>query len=204
METLQQKASYAMGADMAGGFKSREIEIDPDLFIKGFQDVMAGGELALSEEEFRQVMMDYRTQMQEKQQAKRLEMTEKNQQEGEEFLAKNKDAEGVQVTESGLQYLVLKEGEGDAPQASDTVTVHYTGKLLNGEVFDSSVDRGVPATFNLQGVIKGWTEGVQLMKPGASYRFFIPPDLAYGARGAGPKIGPNATLIFDVELLEVK
>ncbi len=129
---------------------------------------------------------------------------ETNQKEGEAFLAANAKKPGVKTLPSGLQYLVLKEGTGKQPSATDLVTVHYSGTLINGTEFDSSYRRGQPATFPLNQVIKGWTEGVQLMKEGAKYRFFIPPQLAYGARGAGGVIGPNATLIFDVELLSVQ
>ena len=127
-----------------------------------------------------------------------------NQKEGEAFLAANGKKPGVTTLPSGLQYVVLKEGTGRQPAATDTVTVHYQGTLINGTEFDSSYKRGQPASFPLNQVIKGWTEGVQLMKEGAKYRFFIPPHLAYGQRGAGPVIGPNATLIFEVELLSVK
>jgi FKBP-type peptidyl-prolyl cis-trans isomerase len=141
--------------------------------------------------------------MQERQKAERAAQAEKAKQEGEAFLAENAKREGVKTTDSGLQYEVLQEGEGKKPTAEDRVTVHYKGTLISGEEFDSSYARGQPVTFPLSNVIPGWTEGVQLMSPGAKYKFYIPSDLAYGERGAGVKIGPNETLIFEVELLSV-
>jgi FKBP-type peptidyl-prolyl cis-trans isomerase len=130
-------------------------------------------------------------------------MAQDNSAEGQAFLAENAQKEGVVTTPSGLQYQVMSEGEGDSPQATDMVRVHYKGTLINGTEFDSSYKRGQPAEFGLNQVIKGWTEGVQLMKVGATYRFFIPPELAYGSRGAGAVIGPDCTLIFEVELLDI-
>jgi FKBP-type peptidyl-prolyl cis-trans isomerase FklB len=152
----------------------------------------------------REAMMTFQRELREKQTKGRDEMGEKNKKEGEEFLAKNKKKEDVKTTPSGLQYKVIKEGDGAMPKPDDTVTVNYEGKLINGTVFDSSYKRGQPATFPVKGVIPGWTEALQLMKVGSKYELFIPSNLAYGERGAGGDIGANATLLFTVELLSIK
>jgi FKBP-type peptidyl-prolyl cis-trans isomerase len=203
--------SYTIGRDMASNFKKMGVEINPDVFSKGFKDGITEAEPALSEEEMQQAKDAFQKDRQEKQKAmmaeqqkKMAEQAAKNKEEGEKFLAENMKKEGVVTTASGLQYIVLKEGKGEKPTATDTVTVNYKGTLLDGTEFDSSYKRGEPASFPLNGVIKGWTEGLQLMSPGAQYRFFIPSDLAYGKRGGGKVIGPDATLVFEVELLEVK
>src|SRR5690606_9682743 len=156
-----------------------------------------------SQEEIQSTMMQLQMQMQEKQQANAGPAGEQNQQEGEAFLKANKEKEGIKTLASGLQYQVLESGSGKTPSASSQVTTHYEGTLINGTVFDSSYERGEPATFPVNGVIAGWTEALQLMKEGDKWRLFIPSNLAYGPRGAGADIGPNATLIFDVELLSV-
>ncbi len=203
--------SYTIGLDMASNFKKMGVEINPDVFSKGFKDGITEAEPALSEEEMQKAKDAFQKERQEKQKAmmaeqqkKMAEQAAKNKEEGEKFLAENKEKEGVVTTASGLQYIVLKEGKGEKPKAADTVTVNYKGTLLDGTEFDSSYKRGKPASFPLNGVIEGWTEGLQLMSPGAQYRFFIPSDMAYGKRGGGKAIGPDATLIFEVELLEVK
>ena len=203
-ETPDVSLGYALGMDVADSLKRQDIDIDADDFVQGFTDAFVTGETRIDEDQKRALIMKMRESMQAKQMKKQAEAGETNMKEGETFLKENAEKEGVTVLPSGLQYTVLEEGSGDQPAATDTVTVHYTGTLIDGTVFDSSVERGSPATFALNRVIPGWTEGVQLMKPGAKYRFFIPSDLAYGERGAPPTIGPNATLIFDVELLEVK
>lgn len=158
--------------------------------------VFEGGELAVKPEEAQKLIQDYLVDLQEK-------ATKLAREAGEKFLSENAKKEGVHVTSTGLQYVVEKEGTGKQPKAEDNVTVHYTGRLLDGKVFDSSVSRGEPATFPLNRVIPGWTEGLQLMKEGAKYVFFIPSDLAYGAQGAGRDIPPHSTLIFEVELIKV-
>lgn len=203
--------SYSLGMDMGSRFKKMGVEINPDMFTKGFKDSISESEPALSEEQIRNAMDTFQAEMKEKQKAmmaeqqkKMMEQAAKNKEEGEKFLAENKKKDGVVTTASGLQYIVLKEGKGEKPKAADTVTVNYKGMLLDGTEFDSSYKRGEPTSFPLGGVIKGWTEGLQLMSPGAQYRFFIPSDIAYGKRGAGKDIGPDTTLIFEVELLEVK
>jgi len=202
--------SYSIGLDMGSRFKKMGIEIRPDMFSKGFKDAITESKPALSEEEIQTAMDAFQKDRQEKQQAmmaeqqkKMVEQAAKNKEEGEKFLSENKKKEGVVTTESGLQYMVLKQGKGEKPGPTDTVTVDYKGTLIDGTEFDSSYKRGEPASFPLNRVIKGWSEGLQLMSPGAKYRFFIPSDIAYGERGAGQDIGPDATIIFEVELLKV-
>jgi FKBP-type peptidyl-prolyl cis-trans isomerase len=197
-----EKVSYAMGMDLGTMLKQQELGISADEFSKGMKEAMAGT-ATLERDEARVILQAFEQDMRAKAEAKQNEAGANNIAEGAAFLEANKAKEGVQVTETGLQYIVEKEGEGDAPAATSEVTVHYTGKLLDGSVFDSSVERGQPATFTLNRVIPGWTEGLQLMKPGAKYTFYIPSDLAYGDRGAPPRIAPNATLIFDVELISI-
>lgn len=192
------KLSYAWGLAMGNQLKAMGVkEVDSESFKDGVKVAFDGGTPAIPMEEAQKLINDYLQELEEK--ATRLAREE-----GEKFLAENKkNNEKVQETASGLQYVVIKEGEGAQPGPEDEVTVHYTGKLLNGMVFDSSVSRGEPATFPLNRVIKGWTEGVQLMKEGAKYEFFIPSDLAYGAQGVPNAIPPHSTLIFEVELLKV-
>lgn len=197
------KQSYAVGYNIGSDFGNKEIEIDYDAFLKGVQDGVNGDTL-LSQTEIRDALMSLQKQITEKMNAKKSEQGSKNKEEGAAFLEKNKNEEGVNVTESGLQYKVLKEGNGKAPKATDKVKVHYEGKLLDGTIFDSSYKRGQPAEFQLNQVIKGWTEGLQLMKEGAIYELYIPSELAYGPNGAGAQIGPNATLVFKVELIEIQ
>ena len=197
------KVSYAIGSQMGESLTSQGVELDIDSFIQGIRDGIAGTS-TMKAEEISQIMMAFQTEMREKQNQMRIEKAAKNKAEGTAFLEKNKTAEGVKVTESGLQYKINSEGTGKKPKETDRVKVHYTGKLIDGTVFDSSVERGTPAEFAVNGVIKGWVEGLQLMNEGAKYTFYIPSDLAYGERGAGAKIGPDAMLIFDVELIEIK
>jgi FKBP-type peptidyl-prolyl cis-trans isomerase len=197
-----QKVSYAMGMDLGSMLKQQDIGISADEFSKGMKEAMAGT-ATMEREEARTVLQSFEQQMRAKAEAKQKEAGSTNAAEGGAFLEANKAKDGINVTESGLQYSVEKEGEGDTPSPTSEVTVHYTGKLLDGTVFDSSVERGQPATFTLNRVIPGWTEGLQLMKPGAKYTFYIPSELAYGDRGAPPRIAPNATLIFDVELISI-
>jgi FKBP-type peptidyl-prolyl cis-trans isomerase len=158
----------------------------------------------MTPEEMRQALTELKQQAAAAAKQQREEQAGKNLEEGKAFLAENARKEGVRTLPSGLQYQVLSQGEGDPPAATDTVTVHYRGTLVDGSEFDSSYGRGEPATFPLDRVIRGWTEGLRLMRPGAKYRLFVPPELAYGERGGGPKIGPNSTLVFEVELLSVQ
>ena len=197
--TQQEKISYIIGRDMATNLKKQGIEIEAESFVKGLKEVIAGQPSSLSQQDIQMAMMALQQEMQQKQGAQGSE----NQQAGEDFLAENKNKEGVKTLPSGLQYQVLQEGTGKSPAASDKVTTHYHGTLIDGTVFDSSYERGQPATFPVNGVIAGWTEALQLMKEGAKWRLFIPSNLAYGSQGAGDVIGPNTALIFDVELISV-
>lgn len=203
LKNLKDKISYIIGRDMAANFQKQGIEIEPEALLSGLKDAIGGTPSKLSQEEIQNTMMQLQMQMQEKQQASAGASGEQNKQEGEAFLQENKEKEGVHTLPSGLQYQVLESGSGKTPSASSQVTTHYEGTLINGTVFDSSYERGEPATFPVNGVIAGWTEALQLMKEGDKWRLFIPGNLAYGSRGAGADIGPNSTLIFDVELLQV-
>ena len=194
--------SYALGINIAEYLRGMPMEPDIDLVVMGLRDLFARNP-KMSQEEYDRAMRLCQEKMRAAAQTRAAEDAAKHKAEGAAFLAENAKKSGVRTTASGLQYEVLSEGSGKAPSASDTVRVHYTGKLLNGTVFDSSVSRGEPAEFGLSQVISGWAEGLQLMKPGAKYRFYIPSDLAYGEHGAGNSIPPHATLIFDVELLKV-
>ena len=194
------KESYAIGLDMATNLKNRGLEIEPRIFSAGFKAGISGSEALLNDEEKQTVLMAMQTKMMQKMQAEMQEKAGEAKEKGKKFLEENKGKEGVKVTESGLQYLVEKEGTGPTPAAEDTVEVHYRGTLLNGEEFDSSYSRGETVKFPLNRVIPGWTEGLQLMNKGAKYKFFIPSDLAYGDTG-NQRIGPGETLIFDVELI---
>ena len=195
--------SYALGINIAEYLRGMPLEPDVELVIAGLRDIFARTP-KMSQEEYNRAMHLCQDKMRAAAQARAAEDAAKHKAEGAAFLAENGKKPGIRTTPSGLQYEVLSEGSGKSPAASDTVRVHYTGKLLNGTVFDSSVERGEPAEFGLSQVIAGWTEGLQLMKPGAKYRFFIPSELAYGEHGAGDSIPPHATLIFDVELLAVR
>ena len=191
------KLSYAWGLAMGRQLKGMGVSnLDADTFRNGVMNAFDGTEPAIPVEEAQKLINDYLQELQDK--AEKVARAE-----GEQFLAENGKKENVKTTASGLQYVVEKEGTGAQPTAEDEVTAHYTGKLLNGQVFDSSVNRGEPATFPLNRVIPGWTEGVQLMKEGAKYTFFIPSDLAYGPQGVPGAIPPHSTLIFDVELIKV-
>jgi FKBP-type peptidyl-prolyl cis-trans isomerase len=199
LTTQQQKASYGIGRNVGMRFKHDALDLDLDAFVRGFKDALAGTASPFTDEEMRVVMDNLRKDVE----AKAGQLAEKNKKAADEWLAANKSKEGVKATPSGLQYKVLKEGTGNPPKASDTVTVHYKGTLTDGTEFDSSYSRNEPATFPLNEVIPGWTEGLQLMKPGAKYQFFIPPALAYGEEGSGP-IPPNSVLVFEVELLKIE
>ncbi len=204
MKTEKEKISYIIGMDIGNNFKKQGVEVDPDLLATGIKDALSGAKPQLSEQEAREVMTSFEKQMRAKQEAMRQTAAEKNKKEGEQFLAQNKRKEGVITTASGLQYKILKPGAGKKPEATDTVTVDYRGTLIDGTEFDSSYRRGQPATFEVNKVIRGWTEALQLMPVGSKWQLFIPPDLAYGDRGAGQQIGPNATLIFEVELISIQ
>jgi len=200
----KERVSYSIGMRIAAGMKAQEVDLDIDFIAKAMKDIMADNKTLLTEEEAQQVFMAWQKQMIEEHQKKQMALAEKSQAEGAKFLEDNKNKEGVKTPPSGLQYKVLTPGEGTSPKADDTVTVHYKGTLINGEQFDSSYDRGEPATFAVNRVIKGWTEALQLMKVGDKWQIFIPSDLAYGPRGNGRNIPPNSVLVFDVELLGIQ
>ena len=204
LQTQKDKLSYSFGANFGKNLKQQSIDIDPDIMMKGLKDGMSGSKTLLTDQEMRDVMTAFQKEMVAKQAEQRKVLGEKNKKEGEAFLAENKQKEGVKTLPSGLQYKVLKEGAGKSPKATDSVVAQYKGTLIDGTEFDSSYQRKEPATMRVNGVIKGWTEALQLMKEGDKWQLFVPAELAYGERGAGPMIGPNATLIFEVELISVK
>ncbi len=199
MKTYKDSLSYTFGVDMGNYLKSAGQDINVDVFADAVSTVLKDGEQKLSTE----VMMEIQNKMREEMMKKAEVSSSQNKEIGIKFLEENKKKEGIKVTESGLQYEVLNEGTGLKPTIDHTVKVHYAGTTLDGKEFDSSVKRGTPAEFPLNGVIKGWTEGLQLMKVGAKYKFYIPAELAYGERGAGAMIEPNSALIFEVELLDI-
>ncbi|SFF56896.1 FKBP-type peptidyl-prolyl cis-trans isomerase FklB [Fontimonas thermophila] len=204
LDTDAQKFGYAIGVDLGRSLQPVKQDVDIAALKAGLDDVFAGATPKLDDAAREEIKNTVARRMQERQQQERAAQAEKAKAEGEAFLAENAKKPGVKTTASGLQYEVLTEGKGEHPTAEDRVTVHYRGTLINGEEFDSSYARGQPVTFPLANVIPGWTEGVQLMTPGSKYKFYIPSNLAYGERGAGVKIGPNETLIFEVELLSVE
>lgn len=199
----KQRISYAIGTDIGSGMKRQDLDIDPKAMAAGLADAFSG-KPALTDEEIKQTLNDFRTQMTAKLEAKQKTEGAANIKKGEDFLAANSKKEGVKTTASGLQYKAIKSGTGKTPKASDTVKVHYHGTLIDGTVFDSSVDRGEPISFPVGGVIPGWTEALQLMKEGDKWQIVLPSKIAYGEQGAGPKIGPNSVLVFEVELLAIE
>ncbi len=203
LPTQKDKRSYALGMDLGRQLRNNLIEINPDLFSSGLKDALSGGKTLMSEEEVRAAIADLQAQMKRRIAEARATGGEENKKAGEAFLAENKKKEGVVTLPSGLQYKILKAGQGKKPTLENTVICNYRGTLVNGVQFDSSYDRGQPATFPVKGVIKGWTEALQQMPVGSQWQLFIPPDLAYGSLGSGP-IGPNSTLIFEVELVAIK
>ena len=204
LATQKDKVSYAIGMNIGNNLHRQSLDVDPKLLQKGLEDAMSGGKTLLSEDEARATLTQLQGEMREKQQAKMQQAGEVNKKEGEAFLATNKTKDGVVTLPSGLQYKVLTPGTGPKPTASDSVVCNYRGTLIDGKEFDSSYKRGQPATFPVAGVIKGWTEALQLMPVGSKWQLFVPSDLAYAERGSGPDIGPNATLIFEVELLSIQ
>jgi FKBP-type peptidyl-prolyl cis-trans isomerase FklB len=204
LRTQKEKMSYAIGVDIGNMLSKQPVDMDVDSFLKGAHDVLKKNKLLLTDQELKDILTVLQKEMVAKQEERVKAVAEKNKKDGEAFLAENKKKEGVKTVSSGLQYKVIKEGTGKVPKATDTVTVNYRGTLIDGTEFDSSYKRGQPATFPVNGVIKGWTEALQLMKTGSKWQLFVPSDLAYGDRGAGPQIGPNSVLIFEVELLSIK
>jgi FKBP-type peptidyl-prolyl cis-trans isomerase len=205
LETDDEIASYGFGLDIGRSLEPTLTHLDRDALIRGLEDVLDGLDPAISPEELAEVTQRVGTLIQEEQNAEFEAMTETNRVEGEAYLASNAENDNVMATDSGLQYEVILEGEagGAHPSPSNQVTIHYRGTLIDGTEFDSSYSRGQPATFPVTGVIPGFSEGLQMMTVGSHYRFVIPSDMAYGPQGSGPDIGPNATLIFEIELIEV-
>lgn len=205
LKSDKEKISYSIGTQLGQDIKRNEIDLDMDMFVRAMRDALAGNKPAMSEDEMRATMQTFQQNIRQKQIAAAQELGERNKKEGEEFLAANKAKEGVVTLPSGVQYKVITAGTGKVkPTMKDTVVAHYVGTLINGKEFDSSVRRGAPATFPLEGVIKGWQEVLPLMTAGAKWQVVIPPEMAYGARGAGQEIGPNQTLVFEIELLEIQ
>jgi FKBP-type peptidyl-prolyl cis-trans isomerase FklB len=204
LPTQRDKISYALGMNMGVNLHRQSVDVDPAILEQGLKDGMTGSKPLMSEDEARAVLTQLQEDMRKQQAAKAQQMGATNKTEGDAFLAANKTKEGVVALPSGLQYKILKQGTGPKPSATDTVACNYRGTLINGKEFDSSYGRGEPTTFPVNGVIKGWTEALQLMPVGSKWQLFIPPDLAYADRGAGPDIGPNSTLIFEVELVSIQ
>jgi FKBP-type peptidyl-prolyl cis-trans isomerase FklB len=204
LKTQKDKISYAIGMNIGQSMKKDSLDLDPAIVSRGLNDALTGAKPLMTEDEAKTVMTEFRSEMMKKQQATAQQAGDTNKQAGQQFLAANKTKDGVVTLPSGLQYKILKAGTGPKPTASDTVVTNYRGTLIDGTEFDSSYKRGEPATFPVGQVIKGWTEALQLMPVGSKWQLFIPSDLAYGERSPGGEIGPNSTLIFDIELLSIQ
>jgi len=204
LATDKDKLSYSIGADLGKNFKTQGIDINPEALAKGMQDGMSGSQLILTEQQMKDVLNKFQKDLMAKRSAEFNKKAEANKVKGESFLASNKGKSGVTVLPSGLQYKIIDAGKGNKPGKSDTVTVEYTGTLVDGTVFDSSEKTGKPATFQVSQVIPGWTEALQLMPAGSTWEIYVPSDLAYGPRSIGGPIGPNETLIFKIHLISVK
>jgi FKBP-type peptidyl-prolyl cis-trans isomerase FklB len=204
LKTDKDKESYALGMNFGKSLRKDGVEIDPKIVARGIADTLAGGKTVLSDEEARAALTTLLGDVRNRQTAELEVLGRANKQEGDAFLAANKAQQGVTTTPDGLQYKILKEGDGPKPTAGDSVVCNYRGTLLNNKEFDSSYKRGQPATFPVSGVIKGWTEALQLMPVGSKWQIVVPPELGYGARGAGADIGPNSTLVFEIELLSIE
>jgi FKBP-type peptidyl-prolyl cis-trans isomerase len=204
LSSQEDSVSYVLGYKMGENLKQQSVPVHPEMVFRGLSAGMAGSVSIMPDSVMQSVMMNFQVRMMGIQRQKDSAAQIENRKAGDDFLAENKKKDGVKTTPSGLQYKVLTEGSGPRPKATSQVTVHYKGTLLDGKQFDSSYDRGQPATFALNQVIPGWTEGVQLMNVGSKYQFWVPGDLAYGLHGSPPTIPPNATLVFEVELLSFK
>ena len=203
LESTDARLSYGIGLRMGQRMSADGMQIDVAAYSAGLEDAMTGAEAKLSDEEINAEMSAFQERSQAEAEAERVAQAQSNLEAGRAYMEEMIANDDVQTTESGLQYIVMEPGEGDNPVAADSVEVHYEGRLIDGSVFDSSFERGQTVTFGLTQVIPGWTEGLQLMKPGGKFKFIIPPELGYGEGGAGQMIGPNATLLFDVELIAV-
>ena len=204
LKNKKDKISYVIGMDVGSNLKKQSIDVDPDILIKGIKDGLSGAKSLLTEQEVLEITTAFQKEIMAKQEELNKKLGETNKKEGEVFLAENKKKEEVKTLASGLQYKVIKAGKGKKPKLTDTVTTQYRGTLIDGTEFDSSYRRGQPASFPVNGVIPAWTEALQLMEEGAKWQLFVPSNLAYGDRGAGRQIGPNATLIFEVELISIQ
>ena len=204
LPTKKDQVSYAIGMNIGKGLHRDAIDVDPNVILQGLKDGMADGKMLMTDEQAQQSLMSLQAEVRAQQEAKRKQEAVENQKAGEAFLAANKTKPGVVTTADGLQYKIITQGTGAKPTLDDVVTVNYKGSLINGKEFDSSYKRGEPATFPVRGVIKGWTEALQLVPVGTKFDLWLPPDLAYGEHGAGQDIGPNETLVFEVEVMSVK
>ena len=204
LKDQKDKVSYSIGVNIGTNFKQQGIDVNPEILIAGLKAALSGGKLALDQAEIQQTLTTYQRELVSKQAERSKELAGKNKEEGDTFLTTNKKKEGIKTTASGLQYKVINEGTGKKATADDTVRVNYKGTLIDGKEFDSSYSRGEPVEFPVSGVvIPGWTEALQLMPVGSKWQLFVPSNLAYGERGQGPDIGPNATLIFEIDLLAI-
>jgi FKBP-type peptidyl-prolyl cis-trans isomerase FklB len=201
--TQKERISYAIGVQMGNNMKKQGVELDPDIMSRGLKDAFSGGKLLMTEEEMAEAKAAFEKEIADKLREVLKQVAEKNKKEGEAFLRENKKKEGVVALPDGLQYRIIKKGKGPTPKIADTVTANYKGTRVDGTEFDSTYKRGKPVTFPVNGVIKGWTEALQLMKVGSKWQLFIPPELAYGEHAAGPLIGPYSTLVFEMELLSI-
>jgi FKBP-type peptidyl-prolyl cis-trans isomerase FklB len=204
LPTTKDQVSYAIGMNIGKGLHRDAVDVDTNVILQGLKDGMADGKTLMTEEQAQQTLMKLQTELRAQMEAKRQQQATTNAKAGEAFLAANKSKTGVIALPDGLQYKMIKDGTGAKPTANDVVTVNYRGTNIEGKEFDSSYKRGEPATFPVKGVIKGWTEALQLMPVGSKFELYLPPDLAYGERGAGNDIGPNETLVFEVELMSIK
>lgn len=203
LDSSEAKVNYSVGYQVGGDFKRQKIEMEEAAFIQGIRDALADKTPALTQHEMRTTLVGLKKKVMEQQRKDSLELAKVNIEKGQAYLAANEKKKGVTVLPSGLQYRIMSEGKGKSPKSDDQVSVHYKGSLIDGSVFDSSFNRGKPAEFKANQVIKGWSEALQLMKEGSKWELVIPPELAYGTSGAGRKIPPNSTLIFEVELLSI-
>jgi FKBP-type peptidyl-prolyl cis-trans isomerase FklB len=204
LNTPKDKLSYSIGMNIGKSLKRDNVDVDTAILLRAIQDVLGGGNLLVTDQEAQSILTNLQADLHKKQEQEMQQVAETNKKEGDEFLAANKTKDGIVALPSGLQYKILQQGTGAKPTAADTVTVNYRGTLVNGTEFDSSYKRGQPASFPVGGIIKGWTEALLLMPVGSKWQLFIPPDLAYGPRQAGATIGPNSTLVFEVELLSIQ